>query len=87
MDTKNGVGQLEEVGEALHLAKSGRLIVRSRGPIQPGSILVDAKGRKVARVIEYFGPVESPYISAQPVTDRVKRVIGGRIYLRKRVRS
>jgi RNA-binding protein len=61
---------MQEVGEVLHRARSGRLIIRLTGKVEPGSILSDSKGRKVAKVIELIGPVSGPYASAAPASDR-----------------
>ncbi|MEM3121777.1 MAG: Gar1/Naf1 family protein [Candidatus Nitrosocaldus sp.] len=74
-----------EVGEVLHISRSGRMIIKSsRGKdvagLSRGTILVDSKDRSVAKVIELIGPVDSPYISALPLTDRVKKYIGARLY-------
>jgi len=68
------------VGIVLHLAKSGRLIVKLKKEIPTNLILLDGKGRKVGRVVELIGPVNSPYASLIPLTDRVKRVIGEKVY-------
>ncbi len=62
---------MQEIGEVLHKAKSGRLIIRLSQKVEPGSILVDSKGRKAAKVIELIGPVSRPYASAAPASDRV----------------
>ena len=43
---------LQEVGEVLHIAKSGRLIIKLSQKVNPGDIFVDAKGKKVAKVVE-----------------------------------
>lgn len=72
-----------EAGIVLHLAGSGRLILQSKTDLKPGTILYDEKGRKVARVMETFGPVKSPYVSAVPLTDRVQRTFGHPVYLKK----
>ena len=61
---------MQEVGEVLHRARSGRLIVRLTGRVEPGSILLDSKGRNVAKVMELIGPVSRPYASAAPASDR-----------------
>jgi RNA-binding protein len=61
---------MQEVGEVLHRARSGRLIVRLSGRVEPGSILLDAKGRNAAKVVELIGPVSKPYASAAPASDR-----------------
>jgi len=61
---------MQEVGEVLHRARSGRLIIRLTQKVEPGSILLDSKGRKAAKVFELIGPVSKPYASAAPATDR-----------------
>ena len=61
---------MQEVGEVLHRAKSGRLIIRLKGRADVGSVLLDSKGRNAARVIELIGPVSRPYASAAPASDR-----------------
>ena len=61
---------MQEVGEVLHRARSGRLIVRLSEKVDAGAILVDSKGRNAAKVIELIGPVSRPYASAAPASDR-----------------
>jgi RNA-binding protein len=61
---------MQEVGEVLHRARSGRLIIRLSERVDAGTILVDSKGRKAAKVIELIGPVSKPYASAAPASDR-----------------
>lgn len=71
---------LQEVGEVLHIAKSGRVIVKLSQKVNPGDIFVDAKGKKVARVVELIGPVKAPYASAVLLTDRAKKYVGTKVY-------
>ncbi len=59
-----------EVGEVLHRAKSGRLIIRLTRKVEPGSVLLDSKGRNAAKVVELIGPVSRPYASAAPASER-----------------
>lgn len=61
---------MQEVGEVLHRAKSGRLIIRLTGRVDPGTVLVDSKGRNAAKVVELIGPVSRPYASAAPASQR-----------------
>jgi rRNA processing protein Gar1 len=68
------------VGTALHLAGSGRLILRSITDVRPGAVLYDEKGRPIAKVAELFGPVKDPYISAVPMTDRITRILHRKVY-------
>jgi rRNA processing protein Gar1 len=73
---------LQEAGTVLHLARSGRLILKTAGqPPREGSILVDEKGRRTCKVLEIIGPVSSSYISAQPLTDRIERVAGTKLFV------
>ncbi len=68
------------VGTALHLAGSGRLILRAQSEVRPGTVLYDENGRPVAKVAELFGPIKAPYISAVPMTDRITRVLKQKVY-------
>jgi RNA-binding protein len=74
---------LEGVGEVMHLAKSGRLIVRLQKDgknIKSGELLVDANGKRIGKVIEVIGPVNAPYASVAPFTDRIKKIIGTSVF-------
>jgi RNA-binding protein len=72
---------IQKVGVVLHLAKSGRLIVKANiTNITVGTILYDLKGKRVAKVAEVFGPVKEPYLSCIPLTDRVKKLEGQEVY-------
>ncbi len=70
---------MEEVGTIVHLAKSGRIIVKVEKWVKPGTVLLDSKGKKLAKVTELIGPVKSPYASAVPLADRVERATGTRV--------
>jgi len=48
----------------LHLATSGRVIVRLSKIVTQDQILCDEKSTKVAKVTELIGPVAKPYASA-----------------------
>lgn len=73
---------MQEVGEVLHRARSGRLIVRLERKVEPGSILLDPKARKAAKVVELIGPVSKPYASAAPLSDKADAGKRGRkLYL------
>jgi rRNA processing protein Gar1 len=72
---------LQEAGTVLHLARSGRLIAKATTQIPDGKILVDENGRRVGRVMETIGPVASPYLSVQPMTDRIEKILGSRVFV------
>ena len=69
-----------KAGTVLHLAKSGRLVISVSSHLKEGEILVDDNGKKVAKNIEIFGPVSSPYSIASVITDRPKHYIGSDLY-------
>src|SRR5919109_781908 len=75
---------VDEVGEIIHLARSGRLIVKlntaGADSGKTGELLVDGSGRKVGRVVELLGPVSTPYASVMPMTDRTSRLIGSKVF-------
>ncbi len=72
---------MQEVGEVLHLASSGRVIIRLGKPLKDGQIIVDNSGTKVAKVLEMIGPVDAPYASAIPLTNNIKRHVGKKVYI------
>jgi len=72
-----------EIGEIMHLAKSGRLIVKLNAAgagTRAGELLVDGSGKRVGRVAELIGPVSAPYASVIPMTDRTSRLVGAKIF-------
>ena len=72
-----------EIGEVMHLAKSGRLIVKlneAGAGIKPGELLIDAAGRRVGKIVELLGPVSAPYASVIPMTDRTARLAGVKVF-------
>jgi len=75
--------KVEEIGEVMHLAKSGRLIVRlnpAAAGIRAGELLVDGSGKRVGRITELIGPVNAPYASVIPMTDRTGRLAGVKVF-------
>ncbi len=72
---------LQEAGTVLHLAKSGRLIVKAASLVHDGAFLVDENGRRAGKVMETIGPVSSPYLSVQPATERIERIIGTKVFI------
>jgi len=71
---------LQEVGEILHLASSGRVIVRLSKAVTEDQILCDENSTRVAKVRELIGPVAKPYASAISLTNNVKRFIGKKMF-------
>jgi RNA-binding protein len=71
---------LQEVGEILHLASSGRVIVRLSKTVTQDQILCDEKSTKVAKVTELIGPVAKPYASAISLTNNIKKFVGKKMF-------
>src|SRR5215212_7302027 len=78
------ITQADEVGEIIHLARSGRLIVKLSAVgaerVKSGELLIDGSGRKVGRVAELIGPVRTPYASVITMTDRTSRLVGSKVF-------
>ncbi len=64
----------------MHLASSGRVIVRLSTTLKEGQILCDEKSSKIAKVTEMIGPVAKPYASAIPLTNNVKKYVGKKVF-------
>ena len=72
---------MQEVGDILHLATSGRVIVRLAKIVTQDQILCDENSTRVAKVTELIGPVAKPYASAISLTNNVKRFIGKKMFV------
>ena len=71
---------MQEVGEILHLATSGRVIVRLSKTVIQDQILCDQNSTKVAKVTELIGPVAKPYASAISLTNNIKKIVGKKMF-------
>ncbi len=71
---------MQEVGEIIHLAGSGRVIIRLKRPLDEGNFVCDDAGRRIAKVTELIGPVSSPFASAIPMTNNIKKYTGKKVY-------
>ncbi len=77
---------LEFIGTIVHLAKSGRLIIKVNRKLEPGCILIDPKGVGIAKVIEMIGPVKSPYASAIPLIKKINNITNMKVAIAPEVR-
>ena len=64
----------------MHLARSGRVIVRLSNTVGANQILCDDKSVKVAKVTELIGPVAKPYASAISLTNNIKKFVGKKMF-------
>ncbi|MEX0763982.1 MAG: Gar1/Naf1 family protein [Nitrosopumilaceae archaeon] len=65
----------------MHLASSGRVIIRLSTTVRDGQLLVDNAGRKIAKVSEMIGPIDAPYASATPLTNDIQKYVGKKIFM------
>jgi RNA-binding protein len=73
---------LTEVGEIIHKAKSGRLILKiyEQTQIKTGDTIVDSQGKKIGIINELIGSVSSPYASVIMLKDDLKTKSGEKVY-------
>ena len=73
---------MTEVGEIIHKAKSGRLILKlyEQTTIKTGDIIVDSQGKKIGNVNELIGSVNSPYASVILLKDDLKIKSGEKVF-------
>ena len=82
--TSNNI--LDFIGIIIHIAKSGRLIIKVNKKLEAGSILIDSKGTRIAKVIEMIGPVKSPYASAIPLIKKINNITNIKVTISPEVR-
>ncbi|MDP9489867.1 MAG: Gar1/Naf1 family protein [Thermoproteota archaeon] len=73
---------MEMIGEIIHMAKSGRLIVKVEENTNHnliGQALIDNNGSRIGKIIELIGSVKSPYASVMPALNS-KYTVGGKVY-------
>ncbi|WP_268541072.1 H/ACA ribonucleoprotein complex subunit GAR1 [Candidatus Nitrosotenuis cloacae] len=71
---------MQEVGEIIHLASSGRVIIRLSRQLDEGDYVCDESGRRIGKVTELIGPVSGPYASAISLTNNIKKYVGTTVY-------
>ena len=73
---------MTEVGEIIHKAKSGRLILKlhDQTTIKAGDTIVDSQGKKIGNVNELIGSVNTPYASVILLKDDFKIKSGEKVF-------
>ena len=64
----------------MHIANSGRVIVRLSKEIKEGQVLCDKNNQKIGRVTELIGPIKNPFASAIPLTNNLKKISGVKVF-------
>jgi rRNA processing protein Gar1 len=72
------------IGTVMHVSKStGQLIVKAREEASIGDFVYDLKRKRVGVVFDFFGSVESPYISVKPHGDPTG-LVGAELFVEER---
>ena len=74
---------MELLGEILHFSKSGRLIVRvenNGSHVKSGLIVLDNKEKRIGKIAELIGSVNSPYASIIPYVQAKSKMAGLKVY-------
>ncbi len=77
---------MELLGEILHFSKSGRLIARIKNNNLnkiTGSTVADNDQKRIGKISELLGPVNSPYASIIPFVQKKNKMAGSPIFLLK----
>ena len=64
----------------MHLANSGRVIIKLSSVIKEGQLLCNESSQKIAKVTELIGPVKDPYASAIPLTNNLIKLYGMKVF-------
>ena len=64
----------------MHIANSGRVIVRLSREVKEGQIICDKDNQKIGRITELNGPVKNPFASAIPLTNNLKKISGTTVF-------
>jgi rRNA processing protein Gar1 len=73
---------MNEVGEILHVAKSGRIIIKvtNYDPKKIGRLVTDKSGKKLGKIVELLGPVSSPFASIIAEINPNNVIGGGKVF-------
>ncbi len=75
---------MELLGEILHFSKSGRLIVKIENYkpfIKSGLNVSDNQEKRIGKISEILGPINSPYASIIPSIQRRNKLTGTKVYI------
>ena len=74
---------MELLGEILHFSKSGRIIIKvdkNNNNHRPGSQVYTEGERKIGKIAELIGPVNSPYASILPFIQSKSKMSGSKVF-------
>lgn len=74
---------MELLGEILHFSKSGRLIIKidyNKEMAKSGLLILDEREKRIGKIAELIGPVNSPYASIIPFIQNRSKMNGMKVY-------
>ncbi len=76
---------MRRLGKISHISVQNHLIARANFVPRIGSTVLSGDNKKIGRVLDVFGPINSPYVSIIPDKrlnlDRMKNLVGSMLYL------
>lgn len=74
---------MRSIGKVVKVSRQGLVLTRSRGPAEPGTMVMDNRSNTVGRVTDVIGPVAEPYIViAPPKGARVQALLNRELFVR-----
>ena len=64
----------------MHLANSGRVIIKLSSVIKEGQLLCNESSQKIGRVTELIGPLKNPFASVIPLSNNLKKISGTKVF-------
>ena len=69
------------IGKAAQLGDRGELLLPVEKKIEPGTPVSDARGRRVGRVSDLFGPVSEPWVAVRAAKGvRATQLLGRELF-------
>ena len=75
---RGGIFKMKKLGRIVSKQKK-RLVLKTDELVKIGARIFDEKGILIGHAIDYFGPVDKPYIIIKPTRD-AEHLIGKEVY-------
>jgi len=75
---------LKRLGKVLHTSSSGKVIVQLENLPKIGFSVIDEDLEEIGRVVDIFGPIDSPYSALKVTWKKPKEIKNKVVYLRSK---
>ncbi len=72
---------MRKIGRVLHIASSGKAVVKAERVPKVGEVVFDEKQRQMGKVFDVFGPTGAPYVAVDVRVKDPKRVVDRDLYV------